>query len=207
MLTKSYFLVFLHYKFIQMKAITQFSIQQINEKDSSAFHLLYMQYYKILTYYSIQIIDSKVAAEDIVQEFFMNIWEKNIQFRTEESFFAYLYNSIRNASINYLRHKNVEKEYIEKMMGDYELYKEEDEDDELFEPEVYRRLFEVIDELPRRCREIFLMYIDGKKNEEIAQILNISVETIKTQKKRAMSVLKKKLSGFNYFLILLLLAN
>lgn len=188
-----------------MKTTLQFSIQQINDKDYSAFHLLYMHFYKILTYYSLQIVESKEAAEDIVQKLFMNIWGNNVQFKTEESFFAYLYNSIRNSSINYLRHKNVEQAYIDKMMEIYEPYKNDEEDDDIFEPEVYRRLFEVIDKLPRRCREIFMMYIDGKKNEEIAQILNLSIETVKTQKKRAMSVLKEKLPCFVFFSILLLI--
>ena len=56
--------------------------------------------------------------------------------------------------------------------------------------EIYRQLYLAIDRLPKKCREIFLMYMDGKKNEEIAQILSISIETVKTQKKRAMRFLK-----------------
>jgi RNA polymerase sigma-70 factor (family 1) len=190
-----------------MKASELFSIKQINEKDAAAFHLLYTHYYKILTYYSSQIVDSMESAEDIVQDLFSSIWEKNLQFKTEESFLSYLYNSIRNSSINYLRHKNVEDAYIEKMMEKYELHPNEEEDEELFEPEVYKRLFQLIDTLPPRCREIFLMHIDGKKNEEIADILQLSVSTVKTQKKRAMAVLKKSMTSYNYFLLLMMLTH
>ena len=59
--------------------------------------------------------------------------------------------------------------------------------------EIYRHLFKLIDELPPRCREIFLLYMEGKKNEEIAAMLQLSVETVKTQKKRAMAYIRDNL--------------
>ena len=71
--------------------------------------------------------------------------------------------------------------------------------------EVYRQLFETIDALPERCREVFLMYMEGKKNEEVATALHVSIETVKTQKKRAMSILRKKLGGYQFLLLQLLL--
>ena len=54
-------------------------------------------------------------------------------------------------------------------------------------------LFELIDKLPLRCREIFLLYMEGKRNEEIAGMLSLSVETVKTQKKRAMAFIRENL--------------
>jgi RNA polymerase sigma-70 factor (family 1) len=190
-----------------MTASIHLSIENINNKDRNTFRMLYMHYYNILVSYSLQMINAREAAEDIVQELFMSIWEKNVQFKSEESFLAYLYNSIRNASINYLHHKNVEESYVEKMMKDYEPFKGEEMEDELFEPEVFRLLFKVIDELPPRGREIFMMHLDGKKNEEIALLLHISILTVKVHKRRAMVEIKKKFSGFNYFLIIMLLNN
>ena len=64
-------------------------------------------------------------------------------------------------------------------------YREITEEEDTNEEEVYRLLFRAIDKLPTRCREIFLLHMDGKKNEEIATALGISIETVKTQKKRA----------------------
>ena len=57
-----------------------------------------------------------------------------------------------------------------------------------------------IDKLPTRCREIFLLHMDGKKNEEIATALGISIETVKTQKKRAIQSIKEQM-GTCYFLL------
>lgn len=61
--------------------------------------------------------------------------------------------------------------------------------------EVYRRLYLVLDELPRRCQEVFKYYLDGKKNGEIAEILQISELTVKAQKRNAISYLRKRLGN------------
>jgi len=112
------------------------------------------------------------------------------------SFRVYLYNSVRNASLDYLKHKDVEGNYLQKMLDSHSTtFRMEEEEEGFFSEEVYRQLLQTIDALPDRCREVFLMYMEGKKNEEIATALHVSLETVKTQKKRAMSFLRKKL-GF-----------
>ena len=72
--------------------------------------------------------------------------------------------------------------------------------------EVYRRLYQVLDELPKRCREVFKYYLEGKKNSEIAEILQISELTVKTQKRNAMSYIREKL-GTAYLLYVLFQAG
>lgn len=79
-------------------------------------------------------------------------------------------------------------------------YREITEEEDTNEEEVYRLLFRAIDKLPARCREIFLLHMDGKKNEEIATVLGISIETVKTQKKRAIQSIKEQM-GTCYFLL------
>ena len=120
-----------------------------------------------------------------------------MRFLSLPSFRTYLYNSIRNASLNYLKHQNVESLYLERLASTYrEITEEEDTNEE----EVYRLLFRAIDKLPIRCREIFLLHMNGKKNEEIATTLGISIETVKTQKKRAIQSIKEQM-GTCYFLL------
>ena len=58
-------------------------------------------------------------------------------------------------------------------------------------------LFLSIDQLPERCREIFLMHLDGLSNEEIANQLDLSILTVKTQKKKAMKILREYINGRN----------
>lgn len=176
------------------------SLDDLNKQYSSAYHQLYEQYYKVLVLYAINFLDSRHAAEDIVQDLFATMWEKKMVFKSPLSLRAYLYNSIRNASLNYLKHLNVKSLYLEHLA---KTYKEMTEAEEVHEEEVYRLLFSTIDKLPARCREIFLLHMDGKKNEEIATALGISIETVKTQKKRAVHFLKQKM-GTYYFLVPLL---
>lgn len=182
----------------------EISIEQINELNATTFHLLYKKYYRALVSYAAQITGEPGAAEDIVQELFSVIWERRIPFQSMISFKVYLYNSTHNAAFNFLKHKNVESDYLQKAEEAYQTYKPEEEDEGFFDEEVYRKLFKTIDELPARCREVFLLYMEGKKNEEIATALRISLETVKTQKKRAMSFLRKKMGSTNGLLLLLL---
>ena len=174
-------------------------IENLNKQQTSAYHQLYDEYYKVLVLYAINFLSSQQAAEDIVQELFATMWEKKMKFLSLPSFRTYLYNSVRNASLNYLKHQNVESLYLEHLANTYrEIIEEEEEDTN--EEEVYRLLFRAIDKLPTRCREVFLLHMDGKKNEEIATLLGISIETVKTQKKRAIQFIKEQM-GTCYFLL------
>ena len=87
----------------------------------------------------------------------------------------------------------------------YTLFLMEDDEEGFFSEEVYLLLLQTFDALPDRGREFFLMYMEGKKNEEIATALHVSLETVKTQKKRAMSFLRKKLGSYHFLLLQMLL--
>ena len=174
----------------------EISIEQINKLDAAAFRLLYKNYYKALVCYAITIVGDSESAEDIVQELFSTIWEKKMLFRSLASFRAYLYNSVRNASLDYLKHKDVEGSYLQKMLDSHSTtFRMEEEEEGFFSEEVYRQLLQTIDALPDRCREVFLMYM----------ALHVSLETVKTQKKRAMSFLRKKLGSYHFLLLQMLL--
>ena len=172
-----------------MESDFKYLLDRINKQHPSAYRRLYEDYYKSLVFYAMNFISNKQASEDIVQDLFATMWEKKMTFLSFPSFRSYLYNSVRNASLNYLKHQNVESTYVEHIAA---TYKEVSNDDDINIDEVYRWLFQTIDQLPERCREIFLMHMDGKRNEEIASLLHLSVETVKTQKKRAMQYLRSQ---------------
>lgn len=145
------------------------------------------------------------TAEDLVQNVFLSLWEKRDEFHEEASVRSYLYLTIRRRVIDQLRHSKVEcryKKYVLKGTDDM-LTIEDDED--VFTNEVYRRLFDSINELPPRQRELFLLYMQGKKNAEIAQMMNVTEETIRVQKKRALKTLREKMGDKDNLLLLLLL--
>lgn len=162
-------------------------IEAINRQEPKAYQTLYRLYYRALVNYAMRFISKQDEAEDVVQDLFVSMWNKKIQFVSYVSFRTYLYNAVYNAVLNVIKHQEVEQRYVDLVKNEDELeFPEADYQKE----EIYRQLYLAIDRLPKKCRGIFLMYMDGKKNEEIAQILSISIETVKTQKKRAMRFLK-----------------
>lgn len=180
------------------------SIDAINELDERTFHQIYCAYFRVLVAYAMQITEENEISQDIVQDVFSTLWERKIAFMTPSSFKAYLYNSVRNAALDYIRHQHVKDNYAERIATENPVYESNGEEptDVFNQEEIYRQLFKAIDELPARCREVFLQYMKGKKNEEIAEALHISIETVKTQKKRGLTALRKKL-GDSEFLFLL----
>lgn len=167
----------------------QIILEKINRKEIEGFRVMYEEYYSILVSYVANLVLSDDTAEDIVQDLFLSLWERPVTFISFQAFRSYLYTFVRNASLNYLKHQDVERSYIAAV----EAMPEIPSDEELYREEEYRKLFQAIDELPAACREIFLMSLDGKKNKEIASLLDISIVTVKTQKMRAMQKLKKQM--------------
>ncbi len=162
--------------------------------DAEAFRLLYKFYYKALVNYSMQLVVSQDEAEDIVQSVFTLLLEKQYSFLNMKSLEAFLYNTTRNSSLDKLRHKNVEDHYIKSVEERYGAYPTDDSEG-VYSEDVYRLLFDYIDELPPKSREVFLLYIKGKTNREISEMLGVSFETVKTHKKRSMAFLRKKFNG------------
>lgn len=183
---------FAHYQG-EIMDVKKMSIEELTLWNENAFHLLYKNFYKALVNYAFQFINNDAASEDIVQGLFSQIWEKKPYFTSIYALDVFLYTSVRNKCLNYLKHKNIEISYLKKTRLQVPESYSETDDEDLFPERIYRMLFSTIDQLPKRNREIFLMYIDGVSNKEIADALNISVETVKTHKKRSMVFLRKHL--------------
>ena len=112
--------------------------------------------------------------------------------------------SVRNACLNQLKLKEIHAEVLEKVAP-----REEPSEDEFFakvvRAEVYREIMAAIDELPRECGKVFrLACVDGLSNDEVAQKLGISVNTVKVQKNRAKIQLRARLKDLYPLLLLFL---
>ena len=179
-------------------------IEQLNRKEVKAFKELFDRFYRYLVLYAMKWVERQEEAEDIVQDLFVQIWERDTCYSSYYGFKNFLYNSVKNACLDFLKHREVEGKYIKYTLRHTE--PGEEPELELMKDEVYRRLYQVLDELPKRCREVFKYYLEGKKNSEIAEILQISELTVKTQKRNAMSYIREKL-GTAYLLYALFQAG
>ncbi len=163
------------------------------------FKFLFDEYYRPLSVFAKQYVGDMDTAEEIVQEFFVRLWESRETLNIKVSVKAYFYQSVKNACYNYLNSKH------RRMDVDIEMpvtAVEEDVLDRMIEMERKEKLFKAIEKLPDRCKKIFkLSRINQMKHAEIAEKLNISVKTIENQ----ISIALKKLMKLKKFLLVLLL--
>ncbi len=163
----------------------------VHQWDESSLQLLYRHFYKALVAFSNQMVSNLEIAEELVQDAFVSLWQQRNTFKNQGVLKAYLYNSVRNKSITYLRHEQVERNRIESFELDYKLMMGDEEGPD--REELIRQLLLSIDKLPPKQREVFLLSVKGKTSEEIAQEMNISPETVKKQRQRGLKRLREML--------------
>lgn len=172
-------------------------LKGIKNGDYSSYNRLFVLYYCRLCAFVNTIIDDTEASEDVVQELFIRLWTHRHQLTIKQGYVSgYLYKAAQNAAINYLRRENNRRKSLEKMP----LIPFTIDRDFLEEEEFREALKKCINELPGRCKEIFLLSrYDGCKQKEIADKLNISVKTIKNHLWKALTYLKSCLEPDNSF--------
>ena len=182
----------------------------ILEKQHIDFEQIYLSYFSKMKRFAREYVLSDEDAENIVQDVFLDFWEKKELLPLPINILAYLFTSIKNRCIDFLRHKIVQKEVENKMQEEYRLtlqmkyYSLGELDEGIFEKDdVEQLLSKVIDSLPERCREIFLKSkIEGKKQKEIAEEMNISINTVETQMGIAYKKLRNELKDYFPFCII-----
>jgi RNA polymerase sigma-19 factor, ECF subfamily len=138
-------------------------------------------------------IDDKQIAEDIVTETFLKLWERQSNFNSPQSAKSFLYISTRNACFNYLEQAKYHGRVKEVLLHILDVY-EEPVDKEITRNEVIRMIFHLINELPKQCRKVLLLsYLKGMTNQQIADKMNLSINTVRNHKVRAMRMVRKKL--------------
>ena len=169
-------------------------------KNKHEFKAFFDLYYPSLCSFALNILEENSYVEDVVQEAFIKLWEKSADFSCEEAAKSFLYISVKNKCLNYLEHTKVtikHAEIIKQINNNGEI------NNRIIEEETHRLIYNSIDQLPDRCKEIILLSINGLKNNEIGKELNISENTVKTQKKIAYKYLKIKLKDVYAILFLI----
>jgi len=150
-------------------------------------------YYNPLCLFADRLLKDPVVAEDIVVESFTKLWHRRCDFEHVQNIKAFLYIAVRNASLNYL--KQLKRETLSKKQLTYLSNEKEDFIlNEIIRAEVLQEIMQEIERLPEQCGKVLKMgYLEGLKNQEIADLLHISVHTVKNQKARAIQLLKIRL--------------
>lgn len=159
---------------------------------------LFKQYYPRLHAYALRFVEDDSTADDIVQECFMKLYEKRISFN-DVSLSSLLFVMVRNSCIDYLRHKTAVKfesfQYLASIEGEEKLYNIDfafTPHDQLVYEELKQEIERVVDSLPPKCREVFLLSrFEGLKNREIAEKLQMSLGNVEKHISKAIAVFSR----------------
>jgi RNA polymerase sigma-70 factor (family 1) len=176
-----------------------------NPGNGPHFETIFGKSYAGLVFFSFNITGDKQEAEDIVQDAFVQYWNRRHDVAPDLAVIkGYLYSTVRNSSLNLLKHQKVVKQFQNQQP--LEPIEEKSIENEIIRSEVLSQIQNALESLPAGCRRISEMsYLDGKKNQEIAEELGVSVNTVKTQKQRALYLLRQKLSTETFALFLLMI--
>lgn len=163
----------------------------LRQNDEKALAYIYGRFHISLFCFSSQFLSDSQAAEDIVAESFIKLWHRRKDFDHLATVRSFLYITVKNACINVLRQSSrhaashVEIRY---------LFEEKDDlhaEYMLSHTEMLQQIWDDVEQLPPIRRKIFkMLYLEGLNNGEIARELNISVDTVRVQKARALHTLR-----------------
>nr|WP_121272952.1 sigma-70 family RNA polymerase sigma factor [Pedobacter schmidteae] len=154
---------------------------------------LFVKNYKALCYFAWEMVNDTDLAEDLVQDAYVSFFKHRQSISNDEQAIkSFLYSAIRNAVYNLNRKSKTIQKYFQRQ--DFSDIDEIDYEHMVIRAEFMSKVHLIVAELPEASRKIFkLSYLDGLSNQEISDQLSLSVNTIKTQKQRALRVLKQKI--------------
>jgi len=159
--------------------------------DEQAFEECYRQYFVRLYRFCFSIVHQKEPAEDIVHDVFMHLWKKRAETSSIRNLEVYLYVSVKNLSLNYLRNTSSARTVdIAERSHEYIQFNA-DPETLLIHSEAVKKMTAAIQGLPPRCKLIFkLIKEDGLKYKDVALLLDLSVKTVEAQ----LAIAMKKIS-------------
>ncbi len=154
------------------------------------FEQLFKQNYERLYYHSMDIVHDEDLAKDVVSDVFVNVWRLR-ETITTNTVLSYLYTSVRNRSIDQLKHYNRNVPLIEEIIHELENFTDTDWDE--YEARI-AALKEELHRLPDRVRRVlYLRFYDQKSNQEVADLLGITVDGVKKIVQRSFAQMRASL--------------
>ena len=173
-------------------------INDLGAGSKEAFEYLFTAYYPRLRNYASRFIADVDDVEDILQDCFVNLWNRRMML-TGVSLSSMLFTMVRNGCLNFLKHKAIAEGYnteeLKQLSGSEALYNYDffgSADEELLYQELQRQIRDVLQSLPERSRQVFMMSrFDGLKNKEIAERLDISVKVVEKHITKSLTILRE----------------
>lgn len=171
-------------------------VERLRAGDRDAFEEVFRANYGRLADYARGLVGSQDAAEDVVQEVFVTLWTKRGSVSSPDNLVAYLFRSVRNRGLNFLRHQRLVTDFRSRKAAEG-VPQAAPADREAVDAEIAEALAAAVDALPPRCREVFQLSRErGLTYPEIAETLGISIKTVETQMGRALKAIRARLAMF-----------
>lgn len=159
--------------------------------DNNNFELIFKEFFRPLVWHAYKYLSNIEQAKDIVHNAFVKVWEKKDELDTDKNIKSYLFAAVTNLCINYLRDNkkivNIEQTPETRKKSDTPI-------DTVEYNELEEKIIRVLDKLPTKTKEIFLMSRNLEmKNQEIADKLNVSVKTVEAAITKTLKELKNSL--------------
>lgn len=169
------------------------------------FAKIFNSHYPAVKHFAHMLLRSEEDAEDIAQDVFSKLWQRPDLWSEDEDINSYLYVMTRNFTFNFIKHQKIEKSFQQQMEAQNQIeeyLKSESLLDSIYYKESLLFFQLVLEQLPKRRKEIFIMSrLKKMTHNEIAQKLNISVRTVESQVYLAIKKMKEVFSVlFFYFL-------
>lgn len=180
-------------------------IEGLKAKDKKAFNALFDRLFAQVYYYTQNIINDKIEAEDITIHSFAKFWESANKYSSIKEVKNFIYKTARNACIDYLNKLKAQNNYRNYILHISKFVLDNSEERILYEGQMLEKLKQEVDKLPEQCRKVFkLVFLEKYSREEVSQRLQISMSTVHVQCANALKRLKQVLSKEEFFLLLLL---
>ena len=168
-------------------------VEQIRSGDQYAFEKMFHLHYSRLCVFSNGYLKSLDVARDVVQEVFIKIWDNREEFDITHSLKAYLYQAVRNQSLNHLE-KNKHKIRLKESLKEQREILQERVPDDLNTEELTQKIWKIVEELPERRKTIFILYRKhGLSYKEIAEVMGITRKTVENQMGKSLQFLRERL--------------
>ncbi|GAA3767744.1 RNA polymerase sigma-70 factor [Flavobacterium ginsengiterrae] len=175
-------------------------VELLKQGKDKAFDELYFRYRDLLVRFVYARMKSVPISEEIVQEVFTTIWERRKTIQIQKSFMAYIYTSVRYKTLDYIKSHSVTDQYIQEVLDRNDIFckSANTTEDSLY----YEELQDAVDKaaalLPKKAKEVFILSrIKNYSNKEIADELNVSIETVKYHISYALKFMRTYLGEFN----------
>lgn len=196
-ISNNWFLYFLFNDKLKMDLDYQQRLRDgLRDGNKEIFEEIYKTYYSPLCFYCMRYVDDMEDSREIVQGLFLKIWIKRKELKISTSVKSYLFSSVQNYALNYIKREKIKQRYINNK-SHHQVQHSENGIHKMEEEELRVLIKSAILKLPKKRREIFeLSRYENLKYSQIAEQLTISVKTVEAQMSKSLIFLRQVLKEY-----------